>query len=78
MGSELPLPYPIGYSNGGWVVGTPFYLHGLLPVQLNNNLTMHIGTLRLIDLANSRLWLVLSYALDPSKKAENTGVSLLT
>jgi len=37
---------------------------------------MHIGTLRLINLANSRLWLVLSNALDASKKAENTGVSL--
>ena len=27
-----PLPYPIGYSIGGWVVGTQFDLHGLLPV----------------------------------------------
>jgi len=29
---DSPSPYPIGYSKGGWVVDTPFYLHGLLPV----------------------------------------------
>jgi len=34
---------------------------------------MHIGTLHLINLANSMLPLVLSKALDASKKAENTG-----
>jgi len=38
---------------------------------------MHIGALRFIDLANSRLWLVLSNALDASKKAEKTGVFCL-
>ena len=26
---DSPLPHPIGYSKGGWVVGSPFYLHGL-------------------------------------------------
>jgi len=46
--------------------------------QLINSLTTRIGTLRLIVLANSSLWLVLSNALDESKEAENTEVSLLT
>jgi len=44
----------------------------------NYSLTMHMGILRLINLANGRLWLVLSNASDAYKKAENTGVSLLT
>jgi len=38
---------------------------------------MYIGTLPLISLANSRLWLVLSNDLDVSKSAEITGVTCL-
>jgi len=30
MNSELPLPYPAGYSKGGWKVRVPFHLHVLV------------------------------------------------
>ena len=72
------LPYHVGYSEGEWNVGIPFCLHGLLPILTNQqSYWAHIGTLR-FSLANSKLWLLLSNALDASKNAENTGVPLFT
>ena len=57
-------------------VGTPFYLHGLLPVSAQQQFD-HAHR-RFISLANSKLWLVLSNALDASKNAEKTRVSFFT
>ena len=34
MSSELPLPHPIGYSKGEWVVYIPFYLRSLFKYEL--------------------------------------------
>ena len=39
---------------------------------------MPMGTLHLMSLANSMLWLVLWNAFDASKEAVNAGVSLFT
>jgi len=40
---------------------------------MNNSLAMHIGTLHLVSLANSRMCLVLANALDASKMLKKAG-----
>jgi len=77
MGSEFPLAQ-LFTVKGEEKLLCQFTCMVCCLYQLNNSLTMHIDTLRLVSLANSRLWLVLSNALDAPKNAETTRVSFFT